>query len=229
MTVFLFAILLTCTVQVRAQEETSESPINIGGDLFSRYVWRGIDFGASPSIQPYIEAVIGNFTIGAWGSYTTNPLGAQEMDLYLNYTIKEIVTVGVIDYFFPTEISGYDYFDYANDSSGHVFEAYATFNGLENLPVEALLGVTLYGAPDPNGDPQNSIYFELGYSFSILDVFLGVGNGAYSTDTNFGLVNLGISASKEIGFTESYGLPVSVSLISNPNAKHIHLVFGISF
>jgi len=216
------AIFLTSNTSLKAQEE-SESPISIGADLMSRYVWRGLDYGASPSIQPYFEAAFGGFAIGAWGAYTTNLPGVQEMDLYLNYTIKDVVTVGVIDYFFPNEIFGADYYEFRKDSSNHVIEGFASFNGLENLPLTATFGVNLYN------DSENSMYFELGYSFSILDVFIGMGNGVYTTNTEFAVVNLGISASKEIPITEKYGIPISASLITNPNAKQIHLVFGISF
>ena len=229
LSVFLFAIaiLLTSTVPVQGQEEETESPISAGADLYSRYIFRGLDIGGgSPNIQPYIEAGFGHFAFGAWGSYRTNFPGALEMDLYLNYTVMDIVTVGVIDYFLPNDFGEYDYFDYSTDSAGsggHIFEAYATFNGLEDIPFTALLGVNLYG------DSDNSIYFELGYSLSILDIFIGAGNGQYLTgDGDFGIVNLGISTSKEIKITDKLSLPLSVSLITNPEAKRIHLVVGIS-
>ncbi len=215
-------LLLGPAINSSAQEE-KESPISIGADLVSRYVWRGLDYGASPSIQPYIELGLGGFAFGAWGAYTTNLPGVQEMDFYTSYTFNDLITIGVTDYFFPDEIFGYDYYEFRQDSSGHVIEGMVSFNGLENLPLSASLGVNLYN------DSNNSIYFELGYSFSILDVFVAMGNGIYSTDTEFGLVNLGISASKEIPITDKYGLPISASLITNPNAKQVHLVFGISF
>jgi len=103
---FASAIIMTSTLPVRAQEEEKESPLSIGADLVSRYVWRGLDYGASPSIQPYMEAAIGNFAIGAWGAYTTNLPGVQEVDLYLRYTIMDMLTIGVTDYFFPDEVLG---------------------------------------------------------------------------------------------------------------------------
>ncbi len=229
--VFLFAmaILLTSTVKVKAQEGESESPLSIGADFMSRYVFRGLDYGASPSIQPYVELGIGNFTVGAWGAYAisfsaANFMGVQEMDLYASYTIADLVTVGVTDYFFPQEADyNYNYFDYRSDTSVHVIEAMVTFNGLENLPLTLTLGYNLLN------DDDNSLYVELGYSFSILDIFVGAGNGLYLTgDNEFGIVNLGISTSREISITEKFSLPVSVSLITNPEAKHIHLVFGLS-
>jgi hypothetical protein len=149
------------------------------------------------------------------------------MDLYASYTIANLITVGVTDYFlpdhfFPQEADyNYNYFDYGSDTSDHVIEGMITFNGMENLPLTLTLGYNLLN--------DNSIYVELGYSFSILDIFLGAGNGLYLTgDNEFGIVNLGISISREISITEKFSLPVSVSLITNPEAKHIHLVFGIS-
>jgi hypothetical protein len=220
---FAVAILISTTGNVKAQDEESGSPISIGADLVSRYVWRGTDFGASPSIQPYIEASAWNFTLGAWGAYTTNRFAGQEMDLYFNYTIMDIVSVGVIDYFFPQETAaGYNYFDYKTDGQ-HILEATATFNGLEDLPLTATVGVNVLN------DSNNSFYVELGYGFSIFDLFLGAGNGIYTTDNNFNVVSLGITASKEIRVTEKYSLPISASLITNPEAQKVYLVFGISF
>ena len=221
---FLFAltILLSSTGNLQAQDEESESPISIGADLVSRYVWRGTDFGASPSIQPYIEASAWNFTLGAWGAYTINRFDGQEMDLYLNYNIMDIVSVGVVDYFFPAELTGYKYFDYSTDFQ-HILEATATFTGLEDIPLTATVGVNMIN------DPNNSFYVELGYGFSIFDLFLGAGNGIYTTDQNFNVVNLGITASKEIPVTDRYSIPISASLITNPEAQKVYLVFGISF
>jgi hypothetical protein len=219
-------VIMISVVDVKAQD--NESPFGIGADIMSRYVWRGLDYGAAPSIQPYLEYSIGGFAIGAWGAYTTsfstaNVSGIQEMDLYASYTISDIITVGVTDYFFPQEIDyNYNYFDYGSDTTGHVIEGMVSFNGLENLPLSLTLGYNLVN------DDDNSLYIELGYSFTGLDVFLGAGNGLYTGDGGFSMVNVGISSSKEIAITDNFSIPVSASLITNPEAKQIHLVFGIS-
>jgi hypothetical protein len=221
---FLFAttMFLTTTVQVRAQEDGKSSPIDIGVDLMSRYVWRGTDYGASPSIQPYMELGVGGFALGFWGAYTTNLPGVQEMDLYATYTFNDVVTIGVTDYFFPDEVFGYDYFEFQKDSTCHILEGMASFNGLENLPLTFTVGYNFAG------DSQNSTYVELGYSFSILDIFVGAGNGFYTTDGEFNVVNLGIGVSKDIAITERFSLPVSASFITNPEAGKVFFVFGIS-
>lgn len=224
---FSMTVVLSSAVDVKAQDEES-SPFSAGADFMSRYVWRGLDYGGSPSIQPYLEFSTGGLAIGAWGAYTTafsnaNAAGIQEMDLYATYTISKIITVGVTDYFFPQEFGyNYNYFDYGSDTSAHIVEGMASFNGLEILPLSVLFGINLVN------DDDNSMYVELGYSFSSLDFFVGAGNGIYTAEGGFGVVNIGISSSREIAITESFSLPVSASLLTNPDAKQIHLVFGIS-
>jgi len=208
-------------MKVRAQDK--RYLIDPGADIKSRYVWRGTDYGASPSIQPYLEFAAGSFTAGAWGAYATNKPGVQEMDLYLSYSVKNMVTLTVTDYFFPDEVNGYDYYEYRKDSSGHIFEGMVSFDGTEKLPLRLMAAVNFFN------DPENSVYIEAGYTFSFLEVFAGAGNGIYTTDQKFNLVNVGICAGKEIAITDKYSLPVSVSLITNPQAAKIYLVFGISF
>jgi len=94
---------------------------------------------------------------------------------------------------------------------------------------------------------QYSNYFELAYNNTIknidLSIFLGFTfsnpkekdtNSGFIGEAGFygnepGIVNLGITASKSIKITDSYSLPITASLITNPQAKKIFLVFGISF
>jgi hypothetical protein len=219
---FAFVLFLTTTIKVKAQEEEKSNPIDIGADIMSRYVWRGTDYGSSPSIQPYMELGLGGFALGFWGAYTTNLPGVQELDFYANYTFADVVTIGITDYFFPDEIFGYDYYEFRGDSSAHILEGMASFNGLENLPLTLMIGYNFAG------DSQNSTYVELGYSFSILNVFLGAGNGFYTTNGKFNVVNLGIGVSKDLKITERFSLPISATFITNPEAEKVHFVFGIS-
>jgi hypothetical protein len=216
-------VFLLAAGDLKSQEQDKQPFVDPGADVMSRYVWRGTDYGASPSIQPHLDFSTGNFVTGAWGAYATNHPGVQEMDLYLSYNIKEMVTLTLTDYFFPDEVNGYDYYEYRKDSSDHIFEGMVCFNGTEKLPLRVMAAMNFFN------DDENSMYFEAGYSFTFLEFFAGAGNGLYTTDRKFGLVNVGISAGKEITITEKYALPVSVSLITNPQAAKVYLVFGISF
>jgi len=43
-----------------------------------------------------------------------------------------------------------------------------------------------------------------------------------------GFVNIGITLSKEITISDDFSLPVCCSLITNPQAENIYMVFGFS-
>ncbi len=235
---------------------------NVGADLMSRYVWRGTQFGgASPSLQPSVSLTTNNFEIGFWGAYSlggVNPY--QEFDLYMSYTFaKGLFTATVTDYFFPEDGGKYDYFDYKEESTGHILEGSLCFNGTEKFPISILLAMNFHGADakkivdDPNSSNFNeedgiqySTYVELGYSCSLkdvnFDVFAGINltkpeeanlSTGYLGEAGFygskaGVVNLGFTASKEVGITDKFLLPVSASVIANPVAETVFFVFGIS-
>lgn len=171
---------------------------DLGVDLMSRYVWRGTQFGGNtPSIQPYTAFSVGGFEFGTWAAYSLGGDNTgQEFDLSLSYTFaNEMFTVLVSDYYFPDNTVDYNYFDYNQDNTGHVFEGTFSFNGTENFPLTILGAVNFYGA-DPGkieSDPtspdfneqigiQYSSYFELGYSAQIGDVAFEPFIGATITD-----------------------------------------------
>ncbi|NOU59260.1 hypothetical protein [Marinifilum caeruleilacunae] len=230
--------------QVSAQETKGE--LSFGADLMSRYVWRGTQFSTGPVIQPGIEYSKGGFAIGAWGSYAYNgDNDGAEADIYLSYTFADdLFTATLTDYFFPTDdiAAKNSYFDYKKKSTGHILEGTLAFNGSEGFPISIMAAMNFWGADQDNkGDQQYSLYIELGHSFSYkeidIDVFAGFtpvdadeekGESGFYGDTA-GFVNLGFTASKEVAITEKFSLPLSASLIANPMAENLFLVFGVSF
>lgn len=248
MMVLILAFTMLGTNLSWAQEETTsdESPLSLNVDLMSRYVWRGQDFGAAPSIQPGISYSKWGFTLGAWGAYTLNNVntGVQEADLYLSYSINDMFSLTVTDYFFPDEASDYNYFDYKDKSTGHVFEGTIAFNGTEKLPLSILLATNFYGADarrmnddETVGSIQYSTYAELAYAFKYFNMFMGFnlttpdadkGESGYYGDS-FGVVNLGVSASRDIKITDKFSLPLNIALITNPQKEKIYLVAGFNF
>ncbi len=245
---YLFAVVLLLTLSafpVNAQQE-NETPFDLSLDLMSRYVWRGTDFGGSPSIQPGFSYSVSGLTIGTWGAYTVNNPGAQELDLYLSYAfLDDMFSVTITDYFFPNELAVNDhYFDYRDEHTGHVFEASLAFNGTEKLPLGVLVATNVYGADarrlNDDGSMagnQYSTYAELSYSFSFIDVFAGMNLTSPDTDlgeTGFygdkaGFVNIGCTVYKDIRVSETFSMPLFVSLITNPLTEKIFLVAGLSF
>jgi hypothetical protein len=94
---------------------------------------------------------------------------------------------------------------------------------------------------------QYSTYLELGYAFRVKDVSLNSFMGFNCTSprkadsstgyageqgfygNSFGVVNLGITVKKSIPITNRYSLPISTSLITNPQSGKVYFVVGVSF
>lgn len=213
-------------------EEEKGFPLTLGLDLVSRYVWRGIDFGASPAIQPYMEYSVGNdlvtWGIGAWGSYAFTGPAASEADLY-SYLSVGPVSLTFTDYFFPGEVWGGDqYFTYSNKKgTGHVYELMLSA-GSDDFPVYGMAAVNLGGA-----DKNYSTYFQLGATLHPgIDLFVGMAYDNYvgyylaKGKQKFNVNSVGITASHDIE-VKKLSIPLSASLIANPEARNIWFVVSI--
>jgi len=227
--VFTLLIMLTGIVTINAQFDG-------GGDLASRYLWRGQLLSSGPVIQPWVSystsSESASFEIGAWGSYsfatTLHPDGTltdgSEADLYFSVGVGDF-SFGLTDYFFPSDEAfavNDNYFDYGN----HVFELNLGYDG----PVSIAFNYNISGDPGADGQDLNSIYTEFGFGVADnVDLITAFGNGWYTDDEGFGMVGLGITVSKELTITESFALPVFATVLVNPAIEKIFIVFGMSF
>jgi hypothetical protein len=197
-----------------------------GVDLVSRYVWRGLDIGKAPSIQPGLSASWKGFTIGAWGAYKLNGPGDQETDLYLSKTVG-FVTVAIWDYWAFNDSNFRDIFDYREETTAHVLEAQLQLAGGEVLPFNFLASYFFYGADD-----SRSVYLELTWLPEIRSADLLVFAGYQARGTYYApgksFVNLGCTFKKPIPVTERFNLPMSLSLVVSPDAKSAYLIAGIT-
>lgn len=235
---FTLSILLIVLFIVKAQSQTdtkdsiSNSPISINVDLMSRYIWRAIDFGASPSIQPSITYTYKNLSFGTWAAYNT-PGGFAEVDLFASYTLNNF-TLLFNDFYYPDELStNNSYFNFKNKNTGHTFEAGLKYTN-QKIPMSLSVYTFVYGDDKkPNStDNYYSTYIELGYSFSINEVDCELIGGitpieGYYAD-KFSFVNFGFTVKKIIPITSSFSLPIKASLITNPKNENIFLTFGVS-
>jgi hypothetical protein len=242
-----------------AEEGTEENGISAGADFVSRYVWRGMDYGNSPAIQPTLCYSWNGLNIGAWGSYAfskhtiaindstmVDAGNFSEFDLYVSYTYKWF-TLLFYDYFTVNGLNpneGNKYFDLNNSTTGHTLEGSLIFEGPEKFPLKFTASTLLYGDDknqDENGEYGEgnknnfSTYLELEYKFHVggnfieLSPFIGgslFGSSWYGSKP--GIINLGLSASKEIPVTERFSIPVRVSAVANPVAQSAFLVFAVS-
>ena len=98
--------------------------VTLGGELYSRYVWRGADFGNSASFQPAIDFTSGPISVGAWAAYslTADGAAADESDLYATVALGP-ASITITDYYFPmTDGDGGMFFNF-DDGGAHYIEA----------------------------------------------------------------------------------------------------------
>ena len=202
---------------------------SFGADIVSRYVWRGLDFGESVSVQPSLTLGAGGLEAGAWASYSISASGAaaNENDLWVTYTVETSsgasFSAGLTDYYFPAPDSDLGF----RHSEAHILELSLAFSGPESFPVSLLAGLVT--------DDDKPLYLEAGLPLALVDdVELGLHAGMVTTASSFydtdgaTLVNLGITAAKALEITDSFALPMSVSYIYNPDQDRAFLVFGVS-
>jgi hypothetical protein len=233
---------IACTLNIYAQEKPS-SKINITSDFVSRYIWRGLDYGKAPSIQPTFSFIKSNFEIGSWGSFNTTG-SYHELDLYAKYTIKGISVI-LTDYFVHNESNPNDthYFDYDAKTTNHTFEGVLQYKGPEKFPLSILIGTYFYGndrkiTPDLIDSSKTTIkqnystYIELGYTVKCkektFDLFMGLTPQAGAYGNTFGVINAGITGYRTIKLTDKFELPVKASLIANPQAENLYFILGIT-
>ncbi len=230
-------LVLALGMSVSAQEKVTTTT---SLDLMSRYVWRGADIASTPSLQPTLAFSYSGFELGAWGAYTlsNNESASDEIDFWLGYSFtlaeKVNVTALVTDYYYPN--AGVKFFNFNDwddpDGAGaHLFELGAVLGSAGRCPFTLSAYYNFYN------DAGNNAYFQLDASFQVdetsLDFFIGATPGSednpdyYGTD-NFQVINLGVTAGKEIKVSGDFSLPLSISFIVNPNAEVSYLVAGIS-
>ncbi len=227
--------------------KTSSFDFDIGVDMMSRYVWRGIEYsGNGPSIQPSISMNYKGLEVGFWGAYSTNGNNSnQEIDFYVNYTfLKDYITIGFTDYYIANELVSNEFVNYKSDTIGHVLEGSISINGGDKIPLSLLLGVNFYGNDanrienDPNSNKFNKVvgiqystYLELAYSTTIsnlsFDAFAGFNLTApRNADSNTGyLGESGYYGSKKglvnLGFTFEKEIKITNSFSIPLNASII--------
>jgi hypothetical protein len=240
-------LVLTVVVSIgslKAQDSNCKSSVTLSADVMSRYVWRGSDYGASPSVQPTLYYNCdGWFELGVWGAYSFNG-GYSETDPYLKLTHKYFSLI-LSDYFSYSDTQTFKpaYFDFGGKTTNHILEASLLFKGPEKFPLSILAGTYFYGndrkweydtLTKTNIYIKNyySTYIELTYSFkcchSNFDFFLGLTPQAGSYGNTFGVINTGINAYKKIKITPTFDLPLKASLIFNPQAERVFFVVGFT-
>ena len=223
---FIYLVLFSST-QLLAQ-------LKFGTDIYSRYIWRGINLGGdSPSLQPGLSYSNSGITIGFWGaySYPGSEVVYSENDFYVSYTLsaEQIGSFSIIatDYYFPSVGIPFGHFE--KDGGAHIIEGGLSYSGPGSFPI------SISGYYNLHNDIDNSAYIQVGYPFTIEDATLSLALGfvpaksAYYLTDKGAIINLSITASKSIQITDKFALPINASYIINPKLDISYLVFGASF
>ncbi len=230
--IFILAMIQLQSLKAQEPDTTSKLTLDVNADLVSRYIWRGLPSSLTPNIQPSVTLGYKNFSAQVWGSYGISQPYA-EFDINLSYNIGAF-TLSLWDYYVNAdEATTTHYFNFS-DTTLHSMEGSLTFNGTEGFPISITLATYLWGDDkDDVGDNYYSTYLELGYETNIgetnLQLFAGgtFGEGYYASKA--AMVNLGLSATRNLQLTEKTALPLTGSLIVNPDSKNVYFVFGITF
>jgi hypothetical protein len=207
--------------------------LDAGVTFTSRFIYRGINLGEAPQVQPRVALDVGNFQVALWSSHPIAPRtdasenvaiverGAnyREVNLWMRYDID--VGIGTLTPYVQNHYNpnAGDVFNFDGGGEGaHFFQAQLMFAGNEDLPVDLMVGYVFHN------DPERSVYLEAGYSFGVADtnvrVFAGGVPGrspfnGVSTD-EAALTNIGVSAERALRISETFGLPIGLSFVFNP-------------
>jgi len=213
--------------------------LNINCDIISRWIWRGVDYGSSPTIQPYLSITTGNFEFGTYGSVTTRNT-YSDLELFAKYNYKNLSLV-VTDYFFQdglplggptnTMTPNTKYFNFDNHTTGHLTEATLQYK-TKNLSLQANTFIYGWWDKDIYNKQKYSTYIEAAYSIYIKDNKLDIFVGGNPFDSPIygkrNIINTGITGYKTLNITDKYTIPLRVTLVTNPTTEKIYLVLGIS-
>ena len=222
--------LLVAWVVAYGQEEETDKKltVEVGADLVSSYVWRGM-YQSGASFQPAVSLSTFGFTLGAWGS-TDFSTSFKEIDLCLSYEFGGFRAT-ISDYWFSGEGTSY----YKNAREAHNLEASLGFTFSKKIPLSLVVNTLFYGGDDVDVQErqQYSTYISSTFPFSFGDFDCEAGisvtprKGMYSD--KFDIVSISAKTTKKLHLSASYALPVFVELLFSPAKDNAFIIFGIQF
>lgn len=231
--------VMRITVLIIALSAITLGQFKFGSDIYSRYIWRGVDYGNAPSFQPAVSYTTGSFSIGSWAAYSIGSSGTDpvtgsakvfaEHDVWASYARStESGTFALLytDYFYPS--AGLKYFNFKDGGGAHVLEIGASYSGTELFPISIAAHYNFHN------DVDNSIYIQASYPCTTeagtLTLFAAgtPSKSAWYVTSEAALINVGLTLTRTIKFSEAFSLPVSASFIINPHIEQTYLIFGFS-
>jgi hypothetical protein len=200
-----------------AQTDSTETKINTEVALATRNIWRGLDYGSSPSVQGTLSVSKGAFEIGTYGTTTLN--GSKEgygtwVELFVTARYKQF-SLTLDDYFFfNAEDSLNNYFEWNRETTQHFIESRLKWD-TEKIDITA--GYAFY---KNEMDDTNGIYLEAEYSpsknFSVVVAGLTGGSNLSFYDRG-GITTIGMVGKRTIQVSDTFSFQIKTSFIVNPS------------
>lgn len=227
----LLALVMACPLFAEEVDTTaSKVEFTVGADLVSSYVWRGSKV-TGVSFQPSLGVSYKGLSLTGWASSDFKN-AVNELDWTLGYEVGGF-SVAVTDYFGPyVDEETPRYFA----SKSHILEGTLGWDFAavcKKFAMNITWNTNFVNDEDAEGKERFSTYIELGYPVELKPVSLNFAlgftpwEGMYSD--GFNVVNISVTASKEIPITDRYSLPIFAQFVLNPNTEKVAGVFGISF
>ncbi|MCX7985206.1 MAG: hypothetical protein N3A63_09930 [Bacteroidetes bacterium] len=222
-----YFFLCTLTVGV----SLTHAQLMINGAFHSRYIWRGIECGNSPTFFPSMTYTTGNFSMGIVGAYglSNSTTAYSENDFWVEYRIPfkdGTLSFLCTDLYFP--YLGKKFFDFTSTGNGaHTIEL-----GIQYTMRVPLL-LTLRAFRTVYNDPQYSSYIEAEFVAPIGTGDIRISSGcSLNSSTLYGtskasLLHISIGTMRTIEVTPAFPLQLSVSWIINTYVEQSYVVIGI--
>ena len=225
----LFVLLFSLVGNAGAQEKVE--PL-YGGEIVSKYVWRGQDYGGV-AVQPYAGLSYKGFSFTVWSSLGFTNDDVAEVDLILEYTNGGFIA-SITDCWSSYYGSGDKYFAYGANSTCHVFEALV---GYDFGPVNVAWSTNFAGADGvtPKGNRAYASYCSVAAPFSLLTIDWegGVGFTPWASDyyagaTGFAVCEISLSGAREFRISDSFSFSILAKGVYNPAINKFYFSAGIS-
>lgn len=226
--ILVFTICGTRTVLAQTDNAKTDSVISHPSRFYteltlaSRNMSRGVSFGNSPSIQMLANYRVCNyFEVGTYGQATMNGTKkgyGNTLNLYAAFKVKKFSLTFDDFFYFNSEDSTNNYFEYGSKKTQHFVEARLKYDSRLDL----IAAYTVYQNSDI--EKKNAIYLEAGYDLTEnFNVFAG-----YVTDQSAqmfydkaGFTSAGVTVSKNLNITNKFSTMLKTSLIFSPNYKNV--------
>lgn len=231
-------ILLTGFAMPPQTAKAQELSIDPSATLTSRFIYRGLDLGSSPQVQPSIAFNYDNFNFTLWGSHplSLTPDGTEykEVKFWMNYTF-DLGNITLTPQFENHFDANTDVFDFDEETTTHVWQASIRAAAKGDVAPDLLIGYAFSGIQ--NFEP--TLYVEPGVAFSAGDTGLRAFLSAQYSDEggfvdldyggDFVFTQVGLSASRHLRISDSFSVPMSVSVVINPETERAFTAFSLSF